>query len=367
MSNENHESLGSIESIELGIIEGFFGQPWSWEERERVCETLASQGYGFYLYAPKADPFLRRRWMEPHPPETSQALTSFGQFCRARGMRFGIGLSPFEAYRNFDQRVRDALAAKLEAFDELGIDDLALLFDDMRGDIPELADRQVEIIHWVKARTSASRVMVCPSYYSDDPVLDRVFGQRPEGYLERLGELLDPAVEVFWTGEEVCSREFSPGHLERVSRQLRRKPLLWDNYPVNDGPRMSQFLHLRGFTGRPVANGDWVSGHGINPALQPTLSCIPALTLAQSYRQGTAYQYGGAFMQAARKVLGAELAEALASDLLIFQDGGLGRLAEDSKQKLIARYKAFNHPGAREIVRWLNGEYTVTGEEVQTQ
>lgn len=361
MSEENHNHF------ELGIIEGFFGQPWVWEERERICKMLAPQGYGFYLYAPKADPFLRRRWTEPHPPEVQHDLTRFSQCCRRQGMRFGVGLSPFEAYQNFDQGVREALAAKLEAFDELGIDDLALLFDDMRGDIPELADRQAEIIHWVQGRTSATRLMTCPTYYSDDQVLDRVFGRRPQGYLERLGELLDPAVEVFWTGEEVCARELSPGHLERVARQLRRKPLLWDNYPVNDGPRMSQFLHLRGFTGRSAENSNWLSGHGINPALQSTLSCIPALTLAQSYRLGTGYQYGEAFTQMARQVLGTELAEAVAADLLTFQDGGLDRLADDSKQQLLARYQRFDHPGAREIVRWLNGDYNVTGEEVQTQ
>ena len=34
---------------------------------------------------------------------------------------------------------------------------------------------------------------------------------------ERLGRLLDPAVGVFWTGEEVCSREYGPAHLARVA------------------------------------------------------------------------------------------------------------------------------------------------------
>ena len=115
---------------------------------------------------------------------------------------------------------------------------------------------------------------------------------------------------MFWTGEEVCAREFSPGHLERVGRQLRRKPLLWDNYPVNDGPLMSPFLHLRGFTGRPASIGAQIAGHAVNPALQPTLSLIPAITLARSYAQGEAYEYVRAFQDAARQVLGADLAAA---------------------------------------------------------
>lgn len=354
-------------NIELGIIEGFFGQPWSWLERERVCTMLARHGYGFYLYAPKADPYLRRRWMEPHPPEVAAALARFGELCRLQGVRFGIGLSPYEAYRQFDDIARDALARKLAEFDTHGVDDLALLFDDMSGEIPELADRQAEIIHWAQARTGASRVLTCPSYYSDDPVLDRVFGSRPEGYLERLGALLDPAIEVFWTGEEVCSREISVGHLQRVTRQLGRKPFLWDNYPVNDGERMSRFLHLRGFTGRPATLASHLAGHGINPALQPTLTCIPALTLAESYQAGLGYEYGQAFQRAAHQVLGKALGDDVCADLLTLQDAGLDRISTARKNALLARYGQHDHPGADEIVRWLNGDYGITDELVQTQ
>ena len=51
-------------------------------------------------------------------------------------------------------------------------------------------------------------------------------------------------------------------------------------------PRMSQHLHLRAFTGRPAAIGQHLAAHGINPASQPVLSRIPALTLAESYAHG---------------------------------------------------------------------------------
>ena len=221
-------------------------------------------------------------------------------------------------------------------------------------------------MHHVADRTGADRILVCPSYYSDDPVLDRVFGRRPAGYLERLGALLDPAIEVFWTGEEVVSREYSVGHLRRVAEQLGRKPFLWDNYPVNDGQRMSQYLHLRGFTGRPAAIGSHIAGHGINPALQPTLTRIPALTLAESYRSGEEYRYGAAFRNAAVQVLGEELGERVREDLLILQDVGLDRLGE-KEAWLRERYAGVDHAGAREIIAWLDGEYRITDEIVQTQ
>jgi hypothetical protein len=147
---------------------------------------------------------------------------------------------------------------------------------------------------------------------------------------------------------------------------MGRRPFLWDNYPVNDGQRMSQYLHLRGFTGRPASIAGLVSAHAVNPALQPTLSRIPALTLAESYRLGDDYAYGDAFRRAAVEVLGPELGALLREDLLVLQDVGLDRL-EDKEAALRGRYGGVDHPAAREIVEWLDGGYRITDEIVQTQ
>jgi hypothetical protein len=353
-------------SVEIGVIEGFFGRPWSWEERTANVRFLGPRGYGFWLYAPKADPWLRRRWREPYPDAELKALRDFGAACRDVDVRFGVGLTPFELHFGFDTNAKVALSAKLAQLDDAGVEDLAILFDDMKGDTPELAARQAEIVHWIGPRTKASRLIMCPSYYTDDPVLDRVFGQRPANYLEDLGRLLEPVVHVMWTGEEVCSLEYSAGHLERVGHQLRRRPFLWDNYPVNDGPRMSQRLHVRGFTGRPGSLADHLSAHAVNPASQPVLSRIPMLTLVESYARSEGYQYLAAFRRAAAEVLGGPLAQRVLADVMTLQDTGLDRLAE-RKAALVERYSAFDHPGAREIVDWLQGGYAITGEELQTQ
>lgn len=351
---------------ELGIIEGFFGRPWTWAQRAEAVRFLAPHSYRFYLYAPKADFHLRRRWQEPYPEAELAELAAFREICRAEGVRFGIGLSPFELHLHPERGWQDRLAAKLAELAQLKPDDLAILFDDMRGDVADLAERQAAIVHFAAERAIAGRILCCPSYYSDDPILDVAFGTRPPFYLEQLGRLIDPAIRIFWTGAEVCAREFTPGHLARVAEQLRRKPTLWDNYPVNDGARMSQHLHLRGFTGRPAGLAGQIAGHGVNPASQPLLSRVPLLTLVESYARGDAYDYGAAFQRAARSILGDELAARLGRDLLALQDRGLDRLGE-RKAALRARYAAFDHPAAREILAWLDGHWNVTDELVQTQ
>ncbi len=351
---------------ELGTIEGFYGRPWDWEARAAHVSALAPHGYRFYLYAPKADTFLRRRWSEPHPQDEAERLSGLAAHCRAEGVRFGVGLSPYELYLDFDDAAREALAQKLAWLDEMGIDDLAILFDDMRGDLPGLAEKQIEIIECAAERTKAGRLIICPSYYTDDPILDRVFGERPEGYLDTLGARLDPAIEIFWTGPKVCSKEMPADHLARVTETLKRRPFIWDNYPVNDGQRMSSFLHLRAFEGRPGGAGEHISAHGVNPASQPWLSRIPMLTLEEVYGGGE-YDPETAFFTAAETVCGSELARMLADDLPLLQDKGLDGMTDKETAALRNRYAAVDHPCAREIVQWLDGHWRITNEIVQTQ
>jgi hypothetical protein len=347
---------------ELGLIEGFYGRPWTWDEREDQARFLKSAGYDFYLYAPKGDAYLRRRWQEDHPQADADRLARLSRVCADFGLTFGVGLSPFEAYRDFGDQAKAALARKLAFFDAAGMTELAILFDDMRADTPDIAATQARMVTWIAERTAARHIIVCPTIYSDDPQLPRIFGAAPPTYLEDLAAGLDPAIGLFWTGEEVCSREYSAGHLERIAARIGRKPILWDNYPVNDGPRMSPYLYLRAFTGRPAMIGAHLSAHAVNPSLQPTLFRIPALTLAQSYRLGEAYEYGVAFQRAADAVLGPELAALVSRHLGLMHDTGLDRLAPATIARLRERYSAFDHPGAGEVIAWLDGAYRITEE-----
>ncbi len=341
----------------LGIVEGYYGEPWSWAERAAQVAFLAPHGFEFFLYAPKFDEYLRRQWQEDHPQDMADSLAKLAAHCRAHGVRFGVGLSPYELYRDFGASTKEALGRKLAFFDAIGVEYLGVFFDDMRGDLPDVAGQQARILNWIAERSGASRLVCCPTYYNDDPLLDRLFGQRPPGYLADLGRALDPAIDLFWTGPDTCSLEYTPGHLARVAEEMGRLPVLWDNYPVNDGARMSPYLHLRAMTGRGARIGPHLAGHAVNPALQPVLSRIPCLSLVDSYRLGDDYDYGRAFDAAAKAVLGEVIAGHVRGHLGLFQDTGLSRIDADLKGKLRARYAAFDHPGAKEIVDFLDGRW----------
>jgi len=174
-------------NIRAGVIEGFFGKPWSWAARLSGADFLRDCGYQFYIYAPKSEPFLRRRWRESVPPETGQYLSTLSARCRQCGIAFGIGLTPFEIYLDYGAGAQAALRSKVSQINQIGVDILCILFDDMRGDVDGLAEIQARVISDICDCSNAGSFIVCPTYYSYDLRLAREFGSPPKDYLRDLG------------------------------------------------------------------------------------------------------------------------------------------------------------------------------------
>jgi hyaluronoglucosaminidase len=355
----------------LGIIEGFFGRPWSWETRYQYARFLKENDYRYYIYAPKLDPYLRRDWQQPWPPAEYAALKQLGAIYHQVGLEWGIGFTPFELhYQYTDEQNVKILEQKVHYLNTLQPDILAILFDDMRGSQgvdhqssqQPIAQIQADITHRIIDISTAKWFIMCPTYYSSTPVLDRLFGDRPPYYLETLGQKLDPAIRVFWTGTDICSTAYSQEHLQEIADQLGRKPFIWDNYPVNDSAKMCRFLHLGAFENRPHQMTDWTAGHAVNPMNQANLSQIPLKTLTLSYRQQDLYTPQVAFADALRSLCSEPLATLIEEELPLFQDKGLDGLSVEDRERLIKRYSLFPNAVTQEIVDWLNGQYPYSME-----
>ena len=212
-----------------GIVEGFYGREWSWEDRRLVADFLRQQQLNSYLYCPKADSHLRESWQTDWSPAVSRELSSLASHYRSQDLNWGVGLSPYALYQDYSATQRLRLRDKVGRIDDLGGNLLAVLFDDMPGDCPDLARRQAEIVQDIQLWSGAERLLVCPTYYSFDPVLEKHFGNRPVNYWTDLGRQLPPGVGIFWTGNCVCSDTISVGDIEPICSEFGRKVLLWTN------------------------------------------------------------------------------------------------------------------------------------------
>lgn len=344
------------DSYRIGVVEGFFGRQWSWQARRDHAAFLAHNGFSTYLYAPKNDAFLRRQWSVPYPRETLSELTQLSQHAQGLGLEFGVGLSPFELYLDFSDTNRDLLRRKLDQLNTLNTPTLAVLFDDMMGELPGLAEKQIAIFDFIRANSESKRFIVCPTYYSSDPILSRHFGEKPERYLEELGVALAPDVAVFWTGPKVISDFYPRDHLQETGEILRRKPLLWDNYPVNDAKRLTPFLHLLPFSDRdPLTFSELCSGHMSNPMNEAYLSQLTLYSLSKLYQYEAKQPR---FEEICQRCCSPAMAKVLAQDGLLFHSLGLDTLSDVDKMQLLTRYTAcLPDPMAQEICDWLQGMY----------
>ena len=339
----------------VGVVEGFFGPAWSWNSRHRFCESLPAYGGDFYLYAPKRDNFLRKTWKQTHPEEIWKELQRLSSTCHRSRVAFGVGLSPYEVYAEWNQQAQALLRDKIKRLEELNIQFLGLFFDDMRG-AADLADKQVEIVEYVRDITNTT-ILFCPTYYSDDPLLDRIFGQRPDGYLERIGKL-SKDIQIFWTGRKVIPESILADELNEVARVLRRKPFIWDNYFANDGPKQCKFLKLKHLDGRTCNAFRHSNGWAFNLMNQPSLSEIVFASSVETLTGGVNAE--GSFHRMAAKLAGDGLELLLRRDKTAFLEMGLDKIDEGKKKDIIQALSSDRF--SQELFDWLNGKYVVGAE-----
>jgi hyaluronoglucosaminidase len=274
-----------------GVVEGFFGPPWSRAERRLLFDFGARRGMNTYLYAPKDDPYHRLRWRDPYPEPELRKLLRLIAAAQSKDIDFVYGFHPGEHLCFSERKPVQILIDKAKRFYDAGVRTFAVLFDDIPSRLVYPRDRRafdgslaraegswLAEIHARQPQTWKDvEWWICPSYYSEDLLLERVFGRFESKFLETLAQHLPANVGCLWTGPAVVSGKITLEHARQIARRVRHPLLLWDNYPVNDLSMASE-LHIGPLTGRDRRLPEIVYGYLNNPMLQPTLSLVPLAT-----------------------------------------------------------------------------------------
>ena len=293
-----------------GVIEGFYGPPWSQAERGALFAQMSAWGLDTYLYCPKDDLHHRAIWRQPYDADQAAAMAALVAACHARGLRFLYGLGPGLDIRYGNEDDRRLLKDRCAQMIEIGCDGLALLFDDIPDHLDptdlerwgSLAAAQADVVNdavqWARTRRPDLAASFCPTPYCGRMVQA---GHGGLGYLEALGASLDRSIDIFWTGPEIVSGEISVPHVREVAAQLRRKPILWDNLHANDydGRR----INLGPYSGRPLELRDEVRGILTNPNTEFPLNFMALRTLAMYLQAGGEWAAREAYLSALREWL----------------------------------------------------------------
>lgn len=239
-----------------GIVEGFYGRPWTHAQRLDMIDFIAARGMNTYVYSPKDDPLMRHDWRRPYEGLEHTHLGELVDRCLLRGIDFVFCLSPGLSIRYSDASDVRALVAKFGQVAELGVTRFGLLLDDIPpvlqhdADVAAfdtLVDAHVHLVGAVFAEVTARGhgLMVCPTQY---------FGRGTEPYIATLGRGIDAAIDLFWTGRLICSPSLDVHDAEIFSAHTGHRPLYWDNYPVND-VAMTHELHIGPYRDRESGLG----------------------------------------------------------------------------------------------------------------
>jgi protein O-GlcNAcase/histone acetyltransferase len=270
-----------------GVIEGFYGPPWSPTERLELLDWMAAWGLNTYAYAPKDDLKHRALWREPYSEAEARTLADLIRAADQRQIQFIYALSPGLDIRYSDETERDLLRRRFDQLLALGCRQFALLFDDI-PDALNAADRERfgsfaaaqchvanALFGWTRERCPQARFFFCPTAYCERMAAAQLGGPH---YLATVGSQLAPEIDVFWTGPEIISREISAAHVRTWQPVLRRKPVIWDNLHANDYDGRRFFCGP--YAGRPLELRAEVTGLLANPNTEFPLNFVPLRTLA---------------------------------------------------------------------------------------
>jgi hyaluronoglucosaminidase len=281
-----------------GVIEGFYGTPWTHEDRLHVIERLGALGMNRYVYAPKDDPLHRSRWQEPYPDEAMQRFAELVACGERAGVAAGFAISPGLSIRYSRGDERRLLIAKLARFAALGVRFFGLCLDDVPSELVHAEDRaafrslaaaHVALAHELRAALPDDATLwLVPTDY---------LGSAPTDYLAELGTSLDARIEVGWTGRTVLSPTIERAEARRRAATLRRKLLVWDNVPVSDGP-MRPMLHLGPYVGRAPELAESASGVLLNPMQHARASLVTIACAARYLADPRRYRAGRAWEEA---------------------------------------------------------------------
>lgn len=339
----------------LGIIEGFYGKSYTFEQRSSLIEYLKQHLYNFYIYAPKEDRSLRTRSFKFETNEKILHLALLSKQYQSAHLDFGLAFSPLDLVLNYKDKKDQFLTYLLDYLTAVKPNIVALLFDDMKKLDENLGKLQNEIIKDVYAllRNKIKRFIVCPSYYTFDPILDLVFGKRPKNYFNDLIKDLPANIDIFWTGNKVISENITQEDILKANTIFKRKVFIWDNYPVNDGKKISNYLNLKPFKRDCLA--EVTTGHAVNPMLEFELNKIPLITLPLIYQNLLPEQIESIWLKKIMSIFKEKTDINKVLNLLTVK--GLQNLNADELEYLKAICKPTDNIYLQEILDFLNNKY----------
>lgn len=362
-----------------GMTEGFYGQPWSQEERLAQLGFMGRTKQNRYLYAAGDDPYRQARWREPYPAGRRAEFRALAERAAAEHVTLGWAVAPGQSMCLSSDRDVRALTKKIDAMWALGVRVFQVQFQDVSysewhcsadadtfGSGPQAAARaQARVVsavarHLAEHHPGSEPLSMMPTEFYQDGATD---------YRTALAGELDERVQVAWTGVGVVPKTITGGELAGARATFRHPLVTMDNYPVNDYAQDRIFLGP--YTGRDPAVAGGSAALLANAMEQPSASRIPLFTAADFAWNPKGYQPQESWQAAIDDLAGGDARSREALRALAGNSAGSVLGGDESaylRPLLVAFWKSRTAEGAPardEAARRLRAAFTVMRETPQ--
>ena len=275
-----------------GVVEGFYGKPWSHEQRVRALKHCGDYNMNTYFLAPKDIPWQRFNWRSLFDETFLANTKELIEVGHKNAIELAVCVSPGLSVKYSDEADVDAVVNRYKQLFDLGARHFGLLWDDIAWELQHDEDikRYVSTAAahadftnrvWSKLVALDPHIVLtmCPMHYA---------GRGNEPYLQVLGQELHARVNIMWTGRSIISEYLDISDAVIFERTTLRPALYWDNFPVNDGG-LQKNLYIGPVRGREAGLHKYSSGLVSNPMLQFEMSQIPLYTIGDYLWNSTNY------------------------------------------------------------------------------
>lgn len=260
-----------------GFIEGFYGYPWSNEDRKSLMEFGGNFKMNSYIFAPKDDPYHNRQWRELYPEDKLAEIKELVDVGHKSKTQFIWAIHPgfnMINWNDYDNELQ-TLLNKLEQLYDIGVRQFGLFMDDISTD-QSLADKEwhvrlvTDVDNWVKEKGDCYSLVYCPPYYNQAWT-----GEKGKPYLRALANVPEN-VEIMWTGVDVCGQVVE-SEMQWPKDIIGRDTYMWLNWPVN-GHNSARLMLGKGEVMNPGVHN--ISGIVTNPLEYAELSKTAIFAIA---------------------------------------------------------------------------------------
>ncbi|MGG7178268.1 beta-N-acetylglucosaminidase domain-containing protein [Clostridium paraputrificum] len=264
-----------------GFIEGYYGNPWSNEDRAELMRYGGEFKMNQYIFAPKDDPYHNSKWRELYPEEKLAEIAELAKVGEESKNRYVYSLHPYmsnpvrHGSEGTYQEDLEIIKKKFIQLMDAGVRQFGILADDAAvpaGGADSYVRLMKDLTDWLETMQSQysglkKEMIFCPNDYMGNGGSEQL----------KIVNKMPQSVSIVMTGGRIwgeVSNSFVNGFYNNIASEGNpgRGPYMWINWPCTDNSKQHLIMGGNDTFLHPGVDPEKIQGIVLNPMQQSEAS-----------------------------------------------------------------------------------------------